>query len=126
MTYRVALFILAAIVGAVQPACRWWPRPPPAGFAVSGTALMDPSGRAAFLIGASYQGPADRAWKMWADDQFDLTLIGQDFARARTCRAGRAADLRAEAAGRRTSPLAAGRSWTGCSILPTSTAWPSS
>jgi len=55
----------------------------PAGYAVSGTALMDPSGRASFLIGASYQGPADRAWKMWADDQFDLGLIAQDFARAR-------------------------------------------
>ena len=60
----------------------------PAGYAVSGTALMDPSGRAGFLIGASYQGPADRAWQMWADDQFDLNLIAQDFARARTAGIG--------------------------------------
>jgi hypothetical protein len=56
----------------------------PAGYAVSGTALLDPSGQPAFLIGASYEGPADRAWQMWADDQFDLNVIGQDFARARS------------------------------------------
>src|SRR6185503_20363944 len=56
---------------------------PAAGYAVNGTALMDPSGRALFLIGANYQGPADRAWQMWADDQFDLNLIAQDFARAK-------------------------------------------
>jgi len=60
----------------------------PAGYAVSGTALMDPSGSPRFLIGASYQGPADRAWQMWADDQFDLNLIAQDFARARTAGIG--------------------------------------
>jgi hypothetical protein len=54
-----------------------------AGYGISGNAIVDPSGRPLFLIGASYQGPADRAWQMWVDDQFDLTLIGQDFARAR-------------------------------------------
>ena len=60
----------------------------PAGYAVNGTALMDPAGRPAFLIGASYQGPADRAWKMWADDRFDPNLIAQDFARARSAGLG--------------------------------------
>ncbi|MFN8632310.1 MAG: hypothetical protein U0893_00540 [Chloroflexota bacterium] len=61
---------------------------PPTGYTVSGTALLDPAGRASFLIGASYEGPADRAWQMWADDQFDLTLIGQDFARAKAAGLG--------------------------------------
>jgi len=53
-------------------------------YAANGTYLVDAAGRPVFLIGASYQGPADRAWKMWADDQFDAALVGQDFARART------------------------------------------
>jgi hypothetical protein len=40
-----------------------------------------------FLIGASYQGPADRAWRGdywagWADDRFDATLVDADFQRA--------------------------------------------
>src|SRR6187551_2872387 len=60
----------------------------PAGFTISGTTLIDPSGRPIFLIGANYQGPADRAWQMWADDQFDLALIGQDFTRARAAGLG--------------------------------------
>jgi len=84
VTSRLLLHLLLLIVVLVASA------PPipaveaaPSGYAVSGTALMDPSGRAAFLIGASYQGPADRAWQMWADDQFDPNLIAQDFARAR-------------------------------------------
>jgi hypothetical protein len=61
---------------------------PPAGYAVDGAALLDPSGRSLFLIGASYQGPADRAWQMWADDRFDPALIAQDFARARAAGLG--------------------------------------
>lgn len=60
----------------------------PAGFTISGSTLIDPSGRPVFLIGANYQGPADRAWQMWADDQFDLALISQDFARARAAGLG--------------------------------------
>ncbi|MCC6177512.1 MAG: cellulase family glycosylhydrolase [Chloroflexi bacterium] len=48
-----------------------------------GEMLVDEAGRPFFLLGASYQGPADRAWKMWADDQFDATLIAMDFGRAR-------------------------------------------
>jgi hypothetical protein len=87
VTYRVASFILAAIV-ALSTCLPLVAEAAPVGFAVSGTALMDPSGRAAFLIGASYQGPADRAWKMWADDQFDLNLIAADFARARSAGLG--------------------------------------
>ena len=41
----------------------------------------------AFVIGASYQGPAGRSWRgdywaWWADDLFDAQLVEADFARA--------------------------------------------
>jgi hypothetical protein len=58
------------------------------GYSISGNAILDPTGRPLFLIGASYEGPADRAWQMWSDDQFDAALIGQDFARARAAGLG--------------------------------------
>lgn len=40
-----------------------------------------------FVVGASYQGPADRAWggeywAGWADDRFDPALVSADFERA--------------------------------------------
>jgi hypothetical protein len=35
-----------------------------------------------FVVGANYEGPADRAWQMWAPDCFDAALIDADFARA--------------------------------------------
>src|SRR2546423_5614636 len=57
-------------------------------YTATGTALVDAARPPFFLVGASYQGPADRAWKMWADDQFDATLIRQDFARARNAGLG--------------------------------------
>src|SRR5947207_12717670 len=47
------------------------------------TPFLDTTGRPAFLTGANYEGPADRAWQMWTDTSFDSQLIEQDFARAR-------------------------------------------
>src|SRR6478672_7432119 len=41
-------------------------------------------GQSFFVLGANYEGPTDRAWKMWDDDKFDQVLIGADFARARS------------------------------------------
>jgi hypothetical protein len=46
-----------------------------------------PAGWPAFVIGASYEGPADRAWRgdywaWWADDLFDPNLVNADFERA--------------------------------------------
>jgi hypothetical protein len=35
-----------------------------------------------FVVGANYEGPPDRAWQMWAPDQFDARLIEADLARA--------------------------------------------
>jgi len=51
--------------------------------------LSGPDGQPRFLLGASYQGPADRAWRgdywaWWADDRFDAALVGADFDRAVT------------------------------------------
>jgi hypothetical protein len=48
-----------------------------------------PASWPSFLIGASYQGPASRAWRgdywaWWADDLFDAQLVDQDFARAQS------------------------------------------
>jgi hypothetical protein len=52
-------------------------------YSAMGTYLVDASGQPLFLVGVNYQGPAERAWKMWENDQFDLKLIEQDFARAK-------------------------------------------
>ncbi len=37
-----------------------------------------------FLLGMNYEGPADRAWQMWNEGQFDAGLIDADFQRAAT------------------------------------------
>jgi hypothetical protein len=34
------------------------------------------------MLGVNYEGPADRAWQMWNDAQFDAGLIDADFQRA--------------------------------------------
>lgn len=91
MTPRYALHILLlAVVLAAPPAARPTPVASAAapGYSVGGSAILDPSGRPLFLLGASYEGPADRAWQMWTDEQFDPGLIGQDFARARSAGLG--------------------------------------
>lgn len=43
--------------------------------------LMGADGRALFVLGYNYEGPYDRAWRMW--EQFDAALIATDLARAR-------------------------------------------
>src|ERR1700752_3398248 len=47
------------------------------------SAAARPAGWPAFLIGASYQGPAARSWRgdywaWWADDLFDAQLVSED------------------------------------------------
>ncbi len=39
-------------------------------------------GKPFFVIGANYEGANDRAWLMWEDDQFDIDVIDEDFAKA--------------------------------------------
>jgi hypothetical protein len=58
--------------GAVEPPAR-----------VRGEHFVDRSARPVFMLGANYEGPADRAWQMWDDQLFDSALIAQDFDRAR-------------------------------------------
>src|SRR5690606_3855275 len=55
----------------------------PASVAPHGEHFVDNSGQPTFMLGANYEGPADRAWQMWNDGQFGPSLIGQDMARAR-------------------------------------------
>lgn len=59
---------------------------PPAG-QPAGIVTARPASWPPFVIGASYQGPAVRAWRgdywaWWADDLFDRRLVNDDFARA--------------------------------------------
>ena len=43
--------------------------------------LMRADGRPFFVLGYNYEGPYDRAWRMW--EQYDAALIANDLARAR-------------------------------------------
>lgn len=70
-----ALLVGALLFEAIWPSVPAWAAP--AG-APSEAPPFPP-----FMLGASYQGPADRAWRMWDDAYFDAKLIGADFARAR-------------------------------------------
>ena len=76
----LTLVIAVAIVIAGFPA-----RPTSAGspVGVRGERFVDASGQEVFLLGANYEGPADRAWQMWDEGRFDSNLIRQDFERAR-------------------------------------------
>jgi hypothetical protein len=51
---------------------------------LQGGRFVDANGQPVFLLGANYEGPADRAWQMWDDGKFDPTLIAADFDRAHT------------------------------------------
>jgi hypothetical protein len=85
----VALLLLTVVVsaaGPVQPAAAL---PSGAGAAspAATPAVAPPASWPPFLFGASYQGPAARAWRgdywaWWADDLFDAELVEADFARA--------------------------------------------
>jgi hypothetical protein len=86
--YLVRLFSLLAALLVLAPLAMTPVAAAGPTYTARDTFLLDATGRPLFLVGASYQGPADRAWKMWADDQFDATLIGQDFARARNAGLG--------------------------------------
>jgi hypothetical protein len=60
---------------------------PSRGGVAEGFAAAKPASWPTFIVGASYQGPAGRAWRgdywaWWADDLFDAQLVSDDFARA--------------------------------------------
>ncbi|MBI4494420.1 MAG: hypothetical protein HY690_16685 [Chloroflexi bacterium] len=50
---------------------------------VQGEHFVDGSGQTVFLLGANYEGPADRAWQMWDEGKFDPNLVARDLDRAR-------------------------------------------
>jgi hypothetical protein len=90
---RGVLAALAAVAGAVAAPGRRESRPiradagssarsRPAALTRASGRYLQVGGSLPFLVGANYEGPADRPWKMWADGRFDLTLIEADFSRA--------------------------------------------
>jgi hypothetical protein len=79
MVRFVAVVVLATFL--VGPLSRAGAVAPPA--RVRGEHLVDRSDRPVFMVGANYEGPADRAWQMWDDQLFDPALIAQDLGRAR-------------------------------------------
>src|SRR5687767_2914045 len=79
MTHILAfVLLLAPFLGMPVPAAR-----AASSAAIGGEHFLDGAGRPVFVLGANYEGPADRAWQMWEDTLFDRDLIGQDFRRAR-------------------------------------------
>jgi hypothetical protein len=51
---------------------------------VRGEQFVDAAGQPVFLLGANYEGPADRAWQMWDEGRYDVRLIAPDLTRARS------------------------------------------
>ena len=81
--------LLASSHPATAPRATAAPAPSPTRAAPgeAGGWLPGPDGLPRFVVGASYQGPADRAWRgdywaWWADDRFDRDLVAADFDRA--------------------------------------------
>ncbi|MBC8077785.1 MAG: cellulase family glycosylhydrolase, partial [Chloroflexales bacterium] len=82
MTRRLslALALLLALL-ALAPARPARAQSPVASPHPNGKQIVWPDGRARFVLGYNYEGPADRAWRMW--ERFDAALIDADLARAR-------------------------------------------
>jgi hypothetical protein len=81
LAVALALAIGAAVllVPAVVPTAR---AGAPVG--VRGEQFVDAAGQPVFLLGANYEGPADRAWQMWDEGRYDARLIATDLTRARS------------------------------------------
>ena len=50
----------------------------PSAIVVQSGMLVDAAGQPFFALGVNYEGPADRAWHMWDNGQFDPGLIAKD------------------------------------------------
>ena len=72
--------LLAGTPGSIRAAPPAQPASPP--LAIRGEHFVDLGEQPVFVLGANYEGPADRAWQMWDDERFDPTLIAEDFSRA--------------------------------------------
>lgn len=74
--FVVALLLTLSLAPPVVQAQSPVVRPHP-----NGQHLVAPDGRRLFVFGYNYEGPYDRAWRMW--QQFDPVLIEADFIRAK-------------------------------------------
>src|SRR5690242_10556317 len=80
VTLLVLLLLLAYVAKATEAAA---PEGIPSGATVQEGKLALPGRGPAFLLAVNYEGPADRAWQMWEDGQYDPGLIEADLRRAR-------------------------------------------
>ncbi len=80
----VASLVLLVVVILETPAAG---NAAPAPALVQAGFLADASGQPMFVLGVNYEGPVDRAWHMWDNNQFDLGLIGKDLDRAKAANA---------------------------------------
>lgn len=78
-TLLILLLLLAYAARASEAA----PEGLPSGVTVQEGRLAIPNRGPAFLLAVNYEGPADRAWQMWDDGQYDPALIEADLRRAR-------------------------------------------
>jgi hypothetical protein len=77
------LALLAGLAVDTQPSVAAGPAP----VIVQSGLLADANGQPIFALGVNYEGPVDRAWRMWDDGQFDLSLIASDLDRAKAANA---------------------------------------
>jgi hypothetical protein len=76
------LVTLVAVIAVVATSTTPLGASPPSS-RIEGEFFVDGAGEPIFVLGANYEGPADRAWQMWDDAKFDPALIAWDFDRAR-------------------------------------------
>ncbi|GIW06855.1 MAG: hypothetical protein KatS3mg060_1660 [Dehalococcoidia bacterium] len=74
------VFLLGALV--VEPAGPPVVQAAPRFSATPDGKLVGPDGRPFFMLGFNYEGPLDRAWKMWEEGNWDPARIDSDLARA--------------------------------------------
>src|SRR5687767_11253360 len=77
-----ALFAMVAVIAVLATSSTALGASPPSS-RIEGEFFLDGTGEPIFVLGANYEGPADRAWQMWEDAKFDPALIAWDFDRAR-------------------------------------------
>ncbi|MHB1162286.1 MAG: cellulase family glycosylhydrolase, partial [Chloroflexota bacterium] len=78
-----ALLILLMFLAAAFHSAAAAPLEGPSAASIQGGKLALPGKGPSFLLAVNYEGPADRAWQMWEDGQFDAGLIEADLRRAR-------------------------------------------
>ncbi|HEX2922435.1 MAG TPA: cellulase family glycosylhydrolase [Chloroflexota bacterium] len=84
LTVTAALILLLLLLTTAVHSADAAPEglPSPAAGVESGR-LAVPGRGPAFVLAVNYEGPADRAWQMWEDGQYDAGLIEADMRRAK-------------------------------------------